>query len=190
MNRIRIYLVAILAVALTVSCGVSGDPGHCYISVEWEYYGPEYGVYLYEDDNDDVPDLESIDPGFYYDSYPGVYEYYYEAEDTIDIYCYTGTYTLVQNLGTTGGLFNEGMDGADTHFDLYLEIYPEKGPLEKKGVAAEGTALHQSAENMLAGRGSASEATLVDVQFRSWEQHSGDWTMKVEETVEIYSKPE
>lgn len=190
MKKIRIYLVAAMAAVLVVSCGVSGDPGHCYISVDWEYYGPEYGVYLYEDDNPDVPDLEFIDPGFYYDSYPGVYEYYYESEDEDYVYYYTGTYTLFQNLGTQGGVFNDGMDGADTYFDLYLEIYAKKGLTEKQGVAGGSSALHQSSDNITSLRGFANTTTPEDVQVRSWKQQSGNWTLDVEETVEIYRKPE
>src|SRR6056297_986214 len=119
-------LLAVIVI-MSVSCGRSGDPGHCYISVDWEYWDEDYGVYYYEDDNPDVPESQFIDPGIYYDSYPGYYEYYYEAEDPDEWFTYEGFYELLQNPGTPGGLFRDGWDGADTYVDLYLYIYARKG---------------------------------------------------------------
>lgn len=112
------------------SCGPDGDPGHCYFSLDWEYYNEEYGVYYYEDNNPNIPESEDIEPGVYYDCYPGTYEYYYKSEDSISLYSYWGQYTLIQNPGYQGTLFHDGLDGADTYLDLYLYIYARKGLTE------------------------------------------------------------
>ena len=107
-------------------CGMSGDPGHCYFSLDWEYYSEDYGVFYYWDNNSNVPESEDIEPNKYYDCYPGVFDYEYQSMDPDSIYQYTGTYELKQNPGTPGNLFQEGMDGVDTYFDLYLYIYAKE----------------------------------------------------------------
>ena len=137
MRRMRPFLVIMLLGAMATSCGVSGDPGHCYFSLDWEYYNEDYGVYYYEDNNPDVPESEFIEPGLYYDCYPGTYDYYYESEDRDYVYTYEGFYTLVQNPGTPGGFLHDGMDGTDTYFDLYLYIYNRKG-LWVDGISIDG----------------------------------------------------
>jgi len=176
----------VLAV-LAVSCGVSGDPGHCYISVDWEYYYSGYGVYYYEDDNPDVPDFEYLDPKFYYASYPGTYEYYYESEDAENYYYYTGVYTLIQNPGSAGGLFHDGLDGADTYFSLFLEIYAKKGlslrSSDQQENSGNAVSPHPGEEDM-----ASAPADPGNVRTRSWEEHAGDWTLRVEENVKIVSK--
>jgi len=146
------------------SCGVTGDPGHCYISIDWEYYNDEYGVYYYEDDNPSVPEFDDIVDSIYYDSYPGIYEYYYESEDEISWFTYTGTYTLDQNPGYSGGLFRDGLDGVDTYLDLYLYIYARKGlNVETKQLSD-------------------------DVVQRKWKQAEGEWTIFFEEEVKTTPK--
>jgi hypothetical protein len=102
MKAFKKYMFIPLAILLFVSCGRTGDPGHCYISVDWEYWNENYGVYYYEDDNPDVPESELIELGLYYDSYPGIYEYYYEAEDPDEWFKYEGFYELLQNPGSEG----------------------------------------------------------------------------------------
>lgn len=182
-------LILPVVILLAVSCGRSGDPGHCYISVDWEYYNENYGVYYYEDNNPDVPESEFIEPGLYYDSYPGYYEYYYEAEDPDEWFKYTGYYELFQNPGTPGGLFRDGWDGADTYFDLYLYVYAKKGltlkdaQVMKSDQQAETPALKTTARSGRAITG-APERT----ETNTWEKTDGSWTIRVHEEVEVYRK--
>ena len=126
MKKISVVVTAIVLLVLSNSCGVNGDPGHCYFSLDWEYYDAEYGVMYYEDDNADVPEGINLEPNVWYDCYPGTYNYYYESEDYEYLYTYEGTYSLIQELGTTARLFADGMDGLDTHMDLYLYVYARK----------------------------------------------------------------
>jgi hypothetical protein len=178
-----------LVVLLAVSCGRSGDPGHCYISIDWEYYNEEYGVYYYEDDNPDVPESRFIEPGLYYDSYPGYYEYYYEAEDPDEWFSYEGYYELFQNPGTAGGLFRDGWDGAPTYFDLYLYVYARKGltlkdvQVTKSDRQADAPALETTSRS-----GRAITGTPERTETRTWEKSDGTWTLRVQEEVKVYRK--
>ncbi len=181
-------LLAVIVI-MSVSCGRSGDPGHCYISVDWEYWDEDYGVYYYEDDNPDVPESQFIDPGIYYDSYPGYYEYYYEAEDPDEWFTYEGFYELLQNPGTPGGLFRDGWDGADTYVDLYLYIYARKG-LTLKDVQVTKSTEQPDAPALEATSRSGRAITTAPVrtETRSWETTDGPWTLRVTEEVKVYSK--
>lgn len=199
MKSFKNYIVAIAVSLMTVSCGVDGDPGYCYISIDWEYYNENYGVYYYEDNNPDVPDSDGLVAGYYYESYPGVYDYYYEAEDPEYWYDYTGFYELFQNPGTAGGLMHDGLDGADTYFDLYLFVKARKG-LENTGEfkavpAEQPVATSPSAMMALEGvkreqsySGREIHGAPLRVETREWEQTEGDWTMRVEETMRVYKK--
>ena len=132
MKSFKTYIIAIAFSLIAVSCGVDGDPGHCYFSLEWEYYHEDYGVTYYEDNNPDVPNLDEIVSGYYYECYPGIYDYKYLSEDTARSYTHEGTYELYQNSGTAGGLLHDGLDGADTYFELYLYVKARKS-LERTG---------------------------------------------------------
>jgi hypothetical protein len=149
MKNFKLIIVTGVFALLSASCGVEGDPGHCFISIEWEYYNENYRVYYYEDNNPDIPTFgvskaefvggdsyyrvsnsgntasEEIVAGQYYESYPGKYDYYYESEDSMYLNVYEGIYELIQNPGSPGGLLHDGLDGADTYFDLYLYIKPD-----------------------------------------------------------------
>lgn len=203
MRRMRPFLVMLLLGAIAASCGVSGDPGHCYFSLDWEYYNEDYGVYYYEDNNPDVPESELIEPGLYYDCYPGTYDYYYESEDRDFVYTYEGFYTLVQNPGTPGGFLHDGMDGTDTYFDLYLYIYNRKGlPDAGAGVTSVSSAVgldvmssdHQSPmmREHLQGLPAACEEVIVAEPLRversTREVVRGSWTLRIEEEVHTYAK--
>lgn len=201
-DRMRIfkpYIVAIAVGLMAVSCGVDGDPGHCYISIDWEYYNEDYGVYYYEDNNPDVPDSDEIEPEWYYESYPGVYDYYYESEDPDYWYDYTGFYELIQNPGTPGGVLHDGLDGADTYFDLYLYVKARKGldstgglksvPAEQPGATTPSAIMaEEGLEHELSGSGRTFHDEPLRVETREWEQTKGDWTLRVEETVRVYKK--
>lgn len=121
-NIIR-KVLSILLMAFLVSCGVDGDPGHCYMTIEWEYYNEGYGVSYYEDDNESIPAWEELENGVEYDCYPGEYTYFYTSEDSSCYYSYSGVYTLVQNPGYSGSLLKDGLDGVDTRFTLKLPVY-------------------------------------------------------------------
>ncbi len=164
MKVFRTAITSIIFIIILNSCGVSGDPGHCYISIDWEYYNEDYGVYYYEDNNPEVPDFELIVDSIYYDSYPGEYDYYYESEDKESWYTYDGFYTLIQNPGYSGSLFDDGLNGVDTYVDLYLYIYARKGlDVDTKVISA-------------------------DVIQRKWKQTVGEWTILFEEEVKITPK--
>ncbi len=184
---------------MVASCGVDGDPGHCYFSLDWEYYSEDYGVTYYEDNNPDVPVAGDIDPGRNYDCYPGRYDYYYESEDPEYVYEYTGFYDLFQNPGTPGGLLHDGLDGADTYFELYLYVKARKGLDQPGGLKSLATeqpvATSHSAEMAieevkcdLSNSVREIHGTPLRVEAREWEQTKGDWTLRVEETVKIYKK--
>ena len=165
---------------LSYSCGVDGDPGHCYFSLEWEYYADDYGVYYYEDNNPDVPDGADIVEKLYYDCYPGSYDYYYESEDPENWYTYDGVYSLVQNWGTPARIFEDGADGVDTFFDLYLLVDPlnvqrmtSQSPLDRK--------LSDSTHEFL-------KADPVSVEESSWEVIKDGWTMSVTQRVSVFKK--
>jgi len=123
-RRLLSFFVLILMVG---SCGVEGDPGHCYVSIDWEYIRDDYAVTYYEDNNPAVPAAGEIIKGYYYDSYPGRYDYYYESEDPYYYYEYEGYYELIQNPGTPARLFSDGLDGAPYYFDLYLQVIAPVG---------------------------------------------------------------
>lgn len=164
MNRIGKILIFITGIFTLVSCGVEGDPGHCYFSLEWEYYNENYGVINYEDDNPDVPEFSLIVPKMNYECYPGVYNYYYQSIDSDSTYHYfEGSYELIQNSGTSSGFFQDGMDGADTYFELSLLIYGNDSTSEK------------SLELI--------NSNISSNQLREWETSRGDWTIKVKEKV-------
>lgn len=126
MKKGVIWLALII---LATACGVDGDPGHCFFSLDWEFYSEDYRVSYYEDNNPDVPESSKIDSEIYYDCYPGTYDFYYESEDPEFLYSYTGYYTLYQNPGLPGGFLRDGPDGADTYLDLYLLVYAEEDDL-------------------------------------------------------------
>jgi|GEM_PF-2569802 len=189
MKAFKKYMFVPLAILLFVSCGRSGDPGHCFVSVDWEYWNEDYGVYYYEDDNPDVPESQYIDPGFYYDSYPGYYEYYYEAEDPDEWFTYEGFYELFQNPGTEGGLFRDGWDGADTYFDLYLYVYARKGlGLKNLQVTKSATQSETPALEATSRSGRTITEAPVRTESRTWEKTDGAWTIRVQEEVKVYSK--
>jgi hypothetical protein len=199
MRSFKPYIVAIAFSLMVVSCGVDGDPGYCYFALDWEYYNENYGVTYYEDNNPDVPESEDIVAGLYYESYPGVYDYYYESEDPEYWYDYTGVYELYQNPGTSGGLLHDGLDGADTYFDLYLYVKARKG-VEHNGnlkslPAEQPVATSPSAEKAvegakreLSGSGREIHGSPLRVETREWEQTKGDWTLRVQETVRVHKK--
>lgn len=189
MKFFRYILLFIVSILFLNSCGVSGDPGHCFISLDWEYYNNDYGVYYYDDTNDDIPELDLIDPGWYYDSYPGDYEYYYESEDERYWYSYTGTYTLIQNLGFQGGLFRDGLNGADTYFDLYLSIYAKKAFISDDLTTAIQEDAHiEKGVSGISPSGREIVAHPVTVDSNSWEEKKGEWIIRFEEEVKVYSK--
>ena len=184
---------------MVVSCGVDGDPGHCYFSLDWEYYDEDYGVYYYEDNNPDVPVAEDIDPGRDYDCYPGRYDYYYESEDLEYMYEHTGFYDLFQNPGTPGGLLHDGLDGADTYFELYLFVKARKGLDHPGGVKSLPTkqpfVTSHSEEKPIEGiqskltrSGRNIDGGPLRVETNEWEQTKGDWTLRIEETMKVYKK--
>ncbi|MCF8345998.1 MAG: hypothetical protein K9G38_02210 [Bacteroidales bacterium] len=184
-------LVTVVAVfsLLTVSCGVPGDPGHCYFSLNWEYYNEDYGVTYYEDNNPDIPESDQIVPDLWYECYPGRYEYSYEAQDPERYYYYTGYYILEQNPGTPGGFLHDGMDGADTFFPLYLYIINRKG-LSADGALKSTVAGKRERERLnatISGEGVPAAAAVAEEQ-RSWVGTSGDWKLTVEEEVRIFEK--
>jgi hypothetical protein len=199
MKSFKLYIVAMAVGLMAVSCGVEGDPRHCYVSIDWEYYNEDYGVYYYEDNNPDVPDLDEIEPGWYYESYPGVYDYYYESEDPDYFYDYTGFYELFQNPGTAGGLLHDGLDGADTYFDLYLFVRARKGLDGTGGLKSvpSGQPGATTPSAIMAGEGFAQKLSdtgrtiqgePLRVETREWEQAIDNWTLRVEETVRVYKK--
>ncbi|MDF1570301.1 MAG: hypothetical protein P1P82_01640 [Bacteroidales bacterium] len=189
MKAFKKYMFISLAILLLVSCGRSGDPGHCFISVDWEYWNEDYGVYYYKDNNPDVPESQYIDPGFYYDSYPGYYEYHYEAEDPDEWFSYEGFYELFQNPGTEGGLFRDGWDGADTYFDLYLYVYARKGlGLKNLQVTKSATQPETPALETTSRSGRAITEVPVRTETRSWEKTDGAWTIRVQEEVKVYPR--
>jgi hypothetical protein len=199
MRNFKIYIVVIVVSLMAVSCGVDGDPGHCYISVDWEYYNADYGVYYYEDNNPDVPDSDEIVPGWYYESYPGVYDYYYESEDPDYWYDYTGFYELIQNPGSPGGLLHDGLDGPDTYFDLYLYVIVRKGlnstNILKQAPPGQPVDILPSAmidaerdRRNPSNPGRRIQGDPLRVETREWEQTKGDWILRVEETVRVYKK--
>jgi len=174
---------------LLTSCGVDGDPGHCYFSIDWEWYNDDYGVYYYEDDNPDVPESSEIEAQLYYDCYPGVYDYYYEAEDPKNWYTYEGYYTLYQNPGFRGGLLRDGPDGVDTYFDLYLLVYPEvedlrisesdqMAPTYKKSIARP---LFASRENFI-------QDDPIHSEEYYFKNTRNDWTIEFSGVRKVYRK--
>lgn len=185
---------AILAFSLFIGgCGLDGDPGHCYFSLDWEYYNPSYGVYYYEDNNPDVPESEDIVPRKYYDSYPGLYDYYYESEDSFYVYTYTGEYELIQNQGMPGGVFQDGQDGADSYLDLFLFIYEEVG-LQKKSKFLQNDEKdvcgnqesRLNAKNTKSGKIVAESPVMDENREKTYQQ--GNWTIQIDERVRVYLK--
>jgi len=180
MKKISVVVVSLVMLLISNSCGVDGDPGHCYISIDWEYYNDEYGVFYYEDNNLDVPDGMNLEAKLYYDSYPGTYDYYYESEDIDWEYTYEGTYTLVQNLGTYAHIFEDGMDGIDTYFDLYLLVKARK--------AVTSDIQNSSKKQLEISRGKTQRSKPETVEEFSWEETKNGWTLKYTQIVSKYRK--
>lgn len=188
MKKIGAVLIVVVLMVLSNSCGINGDPGHCYFSVDWEYYDDEYGVMYYEDDNPDVPQGINLEANVWYDCYPGTYSYYYESEDYEYLYTYEGTYTLIQELGTAARLFDDGMDGLDTELELYLYVYARKAVnadvMKTASIDAETSDGKQLSDL------SPDHTTLVPlrVETSTWEQEKDGWKMIVNQTVKVYPK--
>jgi len=180
MKKISVVVVALVMLLISNSCGVNGDPGHCYFSINWEYYNEDYGVYYYEDNNPDVPEVMNLESNLFYDCYPGSYDYYYESEDYEYLYTYKGTYTLIQNLGTSAHLFEDGMDGIDTYFDLYLFVYARKS-LQKDIQASPKKQLELTRKKALSSK-------PVTVEEFSWEETKDGWTMKITQELSKFRK--
>ena len=157
------------------SCGVNGDPGHCYFSLDLEYYNEDFGVFSYEDTNPDVPDMPNIQRNFFYDCYPGEYDFYYESEDYDYRYRYEGFYKLVQNPGTPSRMFTDGIDGEDTFFELKLLVYG------KKGFSPSGSAEIEILPGEILSDQESKQSVITEKQC--WEQSHNGWTLKVEQTV-------
>ena len=175
--------------ALSYSCGVAGDPGHCYFSLDWEYYNEDYGVYLYRDDNPEILGLDLIERGAYYDCYPGHYEYYYESEDTVNWYTYTGYYTLYQNPGSGWGIFHDGVDGADTYFDLYLFVVAREDLAVDK--IQDPEVLKEKARTSMGKEtpsGRMIEFPPIYIANRTWKQEKGAFTLTFTEEIRSYRK--
>jgi hypothetical protein len=189
MNLIKKFILVIMMFLIVTSCGVEGDPGHCYFSLDWEYYSDSYRVYFYSDNNPDIPESNDIERTVYYDCYPGSYEYYYESEDENNWYSYTGVYTLVQNPGYPGGLFQDGLNGADTYFDLFLMIYAKKGLVIKENSYVS----LRYEEVMNSDPGLSNDVKLLtcvpnNLEERSWEETRGQFTLSVNEFIRVYEK--
>ncbi len=222
-------MVAVVAV-FSASCGVDGDPGHCFISIEWEYFSEDYGVYYYEDNNPDIPkygvskgvsgkgnsyfditnsdfvDSEEIVAGHYYESYPGKYDYYYESEDSPYWYKYTGSYELIQNPGTPGGIFHDGLDGTDTYIELFLNVHARKGlgvvgglPPHDDDLSArmmagkEITTLTEdiparNSDTQYSRSGRLIIGEALHIEESSWQIQDGEWQLHVEEKVMVFRK--
>ena len=180
MKKISVVIISLVMLIISNSCGVDGDPGHCYFSLDWEYWNEDYGVFFYEDDNPDVPEVMNLIPNVDYDSYPGTYEYQYESEDYEYWYSYEGTYTLIQNLGTSAHLFEDGLDGVDTYFELYLFVYARK---------ALQTDSNLPTKKM---REISREVTMTSkpesVEEYKWEETKEGWTMKHTQVISKYKK--
>lgn len=199
MKIYKAYIAVFIMSLMVVSCGVDGDPGHCYFSLDWEYYGEDYGVYYYEDDNPDVPVAGDIEPGRDYDCYPGRYDYYYESEDPEYVYKHNGFYDLFQNPGTPGGLLHDGLDGADTYFELYLFVKARKGldrtgglmslPTEQPlGTLQFKEKCIEDIQGKLTHSGGIILGNPLRVETMAWEQTKGNWTLRIEETMKVYKK--
>jgi hypothetical protein len=130
-------LTALVILIFSYGCTEDGKDGKCFISIDWEYYDADYGVYYYSDNNPAVP--STVTAGVYYESAPGTYSYEYESEDYDYYYSYTGTYTLISEPGTDKTFFKDGIDGEDSHFDLYLTVYKKKGAENKSAHELLGT---------------------------------------------------
>lgn len=180
MKKFSVVLVFLVLLLISNSCGVNGDPGHCYFSIDWEYYHDDYGVYHYEDNNPDVPEVMNLEANVYYDCYPGTYTYSYKSEDYDYWYTYEGTYTLIQNLGTTAHLFEDGLDGIDTYFELFLLVYARKA-IQVDMPGSTKNQLVISGENTLNSKPEA-------VEEFSWEEEKDGWTMKVTQVMSRYRK--
>jgi hypothetical protein len=111
------------------SCTEDGKDGNAYLSIDWEYVDSEFKVSSYSDNNPAIP--SSIERGKYYGTDPGTYSYSYQSEDYQYYYTHSGTYTIYINYGTDATFFENGIDGEDEYFDLYLSVYKRKG--EDKG---------------------------------------------------------
>ena len=169
----NILLVGVLTV-LATSCGVHGDPGYVLFSLDWEYYSNDYAVTYYEDNNDNVPEWADIESQVYYECYPGVYDFYYESEDPYEYFETEGWYELEQILGSNGGVFLDGMDGADTYFDLFLYVDPDLMS-RKKTV--------ENVEYLVDEEGN----TYYKESFRKTEIR-GTWKLTFEKEVRVYKK--
>ena len=180
MKKISVVIVSLVVLLISNSCGVNGDPGHCYFSLDWEYWNKDYGVFFYEDSNPDVPEVMNLEPNVYYDCYPGTYDYKYKSEDYEYEYIYEGYYTLVQNLGTSAHLFEDGLDGVDTSFELYLFVYARKSIQ---------TDPDSSSEKMYENSGmNTTESKPESVEEYAWEVTKEGWTMKVTQVISKYRK--
>ncbi|MCX6335205.1 MAG: hypothetical protein NT092_13065 [Bacteroidia bacterium] len=125
----KLFTLLSILILFTTGCTKDGVNGDAYISIDWEYIDSDNKVSSYTDNNPSTP--VTIDADKEYLTQPGTYTYSYESEDLYYYYSHSGTYTITINPGTAKTLFSDGVDGADTYFDLYLTIYKRKG--DEKG---------------------------------------------------------
>lgn len=178
--KIMHLMPIIAAITLLVSsCGADGDPGKCYVSIDWESFDDNYGVMYYEDTNPAVPGGVNLQRNKYYLSEPGVYNYYYESEDYDYRYTYDGTYELVQDPGTPSGFFTDGADGEDEFLEIYLTVYAKKGmdPVHRSELHVDGMVRPQP--------GLLQPAYT---ETRHYEQRVNGIPLKVKQTLRAYRK--
>lgn len=180
MKKIGVGIIFLAMLVISYSCGVDGDPGHCYFSLDWEYYNEEHGVYEYSDYNPNVPDGDEIVARQNYDCYPGTYGFNYESEDEDSIYIYAGTYTLLQELGSPARPFEDGMDGIDTYFELFLYVKARK--------ATQSDAPFLSEKKLLMHEEKRVSSSPEKIEEFYWEETKNGWTMRVTQVVSTYKK--
>lgn len=130
---VKILFAGILLLMLA-SCekdywGYDGFDGRAYLALSWTDSEP---IYI-------EPGTNAIPSLFYWDEYyrinPGIYTMYYDGEfwdgyDWVE-YAWEVDYEIWINFGEEGGLFYDGLDGADNYFvvecnpfgpDVYLDL--------------------------------------------------------------------
>lgn len=111
MKKLSVFIFIAL---FAVSCGKDGIDGNAYLSFDWDWY-----VDSYQDNNSSTPSTVSENSN--YSTSPGTFTFSYECSDGAGNYWgFDGSYRIQINEGAVAELFEDGADGEDNYYTLYL----------------------------------------------------------------------
>jgi major membrane immunogen (membrane-anchored lipoprotein) len=169
-----LLLAASLGIMIT-GCGKDGADGLAFLAIDWVFTPQSYW-----DNNAGIP--SPFTQGTYYQVSPGTYNFEYTAWDYT---YYSGTYTLTINKGKKGSFLQDGKDGEDKYYTLWL--YSDGPELATAKAAAGEEEQKGRAEGLTPSKAVRMEKSAVsDGEYETEgpvyriEQHKGNTTLVIE----------